>query len=88
MILQYQIEISGGIFPMKEFLKGIIVDDQLVDYVKQKDTSASKKSFIRDGQTYKFILATNGQKKEFTIDEFGLDDNLKKIMNIAQNQKK
>ena len=84
--LDYQIEILGGIFPMNKVLKGNIEDNDLIKYIEQNKITKQNNDLIRDGQAYKFNLRTHKLKREFTVDETELDDNLRKIIDIAQSR--
>ncbi|MGG5210870.1 M4 family metallopeptidase [Chryseobacterium sp. MIQD13] len=86
-VLKYQIEISGGLLSPSEILNGKIQDNDLTEYIEQNKISNLNNNLLRDGQTYKFNLTTNKLKKEFTVDESSLNDNLKRIIDIAQKNK-
>ncbi len=73
---------------MNKILKGEIDDAELIRYIEKDEIISSNNLLLRDGQIYKFNLSTKNLKKEFTIDESNLDDNLKKIIDIAQSKKK
>ncbi|PIF47491.1 thermolysin metallopeptidase-like protein [Chryseobacterium sp. 52] len=85
--LNYQIEISGGILPVNEILKGKIEDHELIKYIEQNKITDLNNNSMRDGQAYKFNLKTNKLKRQFTVDESNLNDHLKKIIDIAQKSK-
>lgn len=82
--LNYEVQITGGFFPRKKILKGLIEDNNLIKSIKQDHTSNVSNSKLRDGLIYKFKLSSSDYNEELLVNECDLTETFKKLIDLAE----
>lgn len=86
MKLHYQVEITGGFFPIKKVLKGAIEDIHLIKEIQLEKVVHQKNMNVRDGLTYKISLNSQNYAQEYIVNETELTENLQKLIAIAHQK--